>query len=102
MPSTRRTSASQKLGMMSGFVCRRRRNICRRKGIPIRALPHEPRLGLCPHVARDKLPKRSPGTEGGRMGRGLWRLFSAGGLLLGTLFFAAALTPTLLPRNFVT
>ena len=36
------------------------------------------------------------------MGRGLWRLFSAGGLLLGTLFFAAALTPTLLPRNFVT
>jgi uncharacterized membrane protein len=29
-------------------------------------------------------------------------LFSAGGLLLGTLFFAAALTPTLLPRNFVT
>src|SRR6516225_1524960 len=38
----------------------------------------------------------------GRMGRGLWRLFSAGGLLLGTLFFAAALTPTLLPRNFMT
>jgi uncharacterized membrane protein len=37
-----------------------------------------------------------------RMGRGLWRSFSAGGLLLGTLFFAAALTPTLLPRNFVT
>lgn len=36
------------------------------------------------------------------MGRGLWRSFSAGGLLLGTLFFAAALTPTLLPRNFVT
>ena len=36
------------------------------------------------------------------MGRGLRRLFSAGGLLLGTLFFAAALTPTLLPRNFVT
>ena len=36
------------------------------------------------------------------MGRGLWRLFSTGGLLLGTLFFAAALTPTLLPRNFVT
>ena len=36
------------------------------------------------------------------MERGLWRLFSAGGLLLGTLFFAAALTPTLLPRNFVT
>jgi uncharacterized membrane protein len=36
------------------------------------------------------------------MGRRLWRLFSSGGLLLGTLFFAAALTPTLLPRNFVT
>jgi hypothetical protein len=35
------------------------------------------------------------------MGR-LWRSFSAGGLLLGTLFFAAALTPTLLPRNFAT
>jgi uncharacterized membrane protein len=36
------------------------------------------------------------------MGRSLWRSFSAGGLLLGTLFFGAALTPTLLPRNFVT
>ena len=36
------------------------------------------------------------------MGRGLWHSFSTGGLLLGTLFFAASLTPTLLPRNFVT
>ena len=36
------------------------------------------------------------------MGGRLWRSFSAGGLLLGTLFFAAALTPTLLPRSFVT
>ena len=36
------------------------------------------------------------------MGWRLRRSFSAGGLLLGTLFFAAALTPTLLPRNFVT
>src|SRR5215469_2941325 len=36
------------------------------------------------------------------MRRRLWQSFSAGGILLGTLFFAAALTPTLLPRNFVT
>lgn len=34
--------------------------------------------------------------------RRLWHSFSGGGLLLGTLFFAASLTPTLLPRNFVT
>src|SRR3954469_3549544 len=32
----------------------------------------------------------------------LWHSFSAGGLLLGTLFFAASLTPTLLPRTFLT
>lgn len=32
----------------------------------------------------------------------LWRSFSAGGLLLGVLFFAASLTPTLLPRSFLT
>jgi uncharacterized membrane protein len=32
----------------------------------------------------------------------LWYSFSAAGLLLGTLFFAASLTPTLLPRNFLT
>ena len=32
----------------------------------------------------------------------VWRSFSATGLLLGTLFFAASLTPTLLPRTFVT
>lgn len=32
----------------------------------------------------------------------LWYSFSTGGLLLGTLFFAASLTPTLLPRNFLT
>jgi uncharacterized membrane protein len=31
-----------------------------------------------------------------------WRSLSAGGLLLGTLFFAASLTPTLLPRTFLT
>jgi uncharacterized membrane protein len=36
------------------------------------------------------------------MGRGLWHSFSACGLLLGTLFFAASLTPTLLPRSFLT
>jgi uncharacterized membrane protein len=36
------------------------------------------------------------------MGRGLWHSFSTAGLLLGTLFFAASLTPTLLPRNFLT
>ncbi|MFC3608684.1 alpha/beta hydrolase [Stutzerimonas tarimensis] len=32
----------------------------------------------------------------------LWRSFSGIGLLLGTLFFAAALTPTLIPRSPVT
>src|SRR5262245_35300073 len=36
------------------------------------------------------------------MKRGLWRSFSTCGLLLGALFFAASLTPTLLPRNFLT
>src|SRR5262245_43125883 len=30
----------------------------------------------------------------------LWRSFSAVGLLLGTLFFALSLTPSLLPRGF--
>ena len=40
---------------------------------------------------------RSPATNGG-----LWHSFSAGGLLLGTLFFAASLTPTLLPRTSLT
>lgn len=34
------------------------------------------------------------------VGRGRWHLFSTSGLLLGTLFFAASLTPTLLPRSF--
>ena len=32
----------------------------------------------------------------------LWSSLSAGGLLLGTLFFAFSLTPTLLPRTFLT
>ena len=36
------------------------------------------------------------------MGRGLWHSLSTSGLLLGTLFFAASLTPTLLPRSFLT
>jgi len=36
------------------------------------------------------------------MGRGLWHSTSTCGLLLGTLFFAASLTPTLLPRSFST
>lgn len=31
----------------------------------------------------------------------LWRSFSTGGLLLGTLFFAASLTPSLLPRAYL-
>jgi uncharacterized membrane protein len=31
-----------------------------------------------------------------------WHSFSAAGMLIGTLFFAASLTPTLLPRTFVT
>src|SRR5262245_40464760 len=34
--------------------------------------------------------------------RELWHSFSSGGLLLGTLFFAASLTPSLLPRTFLT
>ena len=32
----------------------------------------------------------------------LWYSFSAGGLLVGTLFFAASLTPSLLPRTYLT
>lgn len=36
------------------------------------------------------------------MRRGLWHSFSFGGLVLGALFFSASLTPTLLPRNFLT
>jgi uncharacterized membrane protein len=32
----------------------------------------------------------------------LWHSFSTAGLLLGTLFFAASLTPSLLPRSFLT
>jgi len=32
----------------------------------------------------------------------VWRSLSGVGLLLGTLFFAAALTPTLIPRTYVT
>src|SRR4029450_3236862 len=36
------------------------------------------------------------------MRRGFWHSFSTGGLLLGILLFAASLTPTLLPRNFLT
>src|SRR5262245_31600293 len=36
------------------------------------------------------------------MGRGLWHSFSTSGLLLGTLFFAASVTPSLLPRSFLT
>jgi uncharacterized membrane protein len=32
----------------------------------------------------------------------LWRSFSPAGLLLGTVFFAASLTPTLLPRTYLT
>ena len=34
--------------------------------------------------------------------RELWHSFSTGGLLLGTLFFAASQTPSLLPRTFLT
>jgi uncharacterized membrane protein len=33
---------------------------------------------------------------------GFWRSLSAGGLVLGTLFFAASLTPTLIPRTYLT
>jgi hypothetical protein len=38
--------------------------------------------------------------ECGHMGIGLWHSFSTSGLLLGTVFFATSLTPTLLPRSF--
>ncbi len=34
--------------------------------------------------------------------RRAWDSFSTGGLLLGTLFFSASLTPSLLPRSFLT
>src|SRR5262245_4141062 len=37
-----------------------------------------------------------------RMRRELWHSFSTSGLLLGTLFFAASLTPSLLPRSYLT
>ena len=43
------------------------------------------------------MTNRSPAMK-----RELWHSLSAGGLLLGTLFFAASLTPTLLPRTFLT
>jgi uncharacterized membrane protein len=33
---------------------------------------------------------------------GLWRSLCGTGLLLGTLFFAASLTPTLIPRTYLT
>jgi uncharacterized membrane protein len=36
------------------------------------------------------------------MGRRPWHSFSSSGLLLGTLFFALSLTPSLLPRSFLT
>src|SRR5262245_39638557 len=36
------------------------------------------------------------------MERGPWHSFSTSGLLLGTIFFAASLTPSLLPRSFLT
>jgi uncharacterized membrane protein len=36
------------------------------------------------------------------MGRGPWHSCSTSGLVLGTLFFAASLTPTLLPRSYWT
>lgn len=36
------------------------------------------------------------------MSKGLWSSFSICGLLLGALFFAASLTPTLLPRTYLT
>ena len=32
----------------------------------------------------------------------LWHSFSTGGLLVGTLFFAASLTPSLIPRTYLT
>src|SRR5499427_7633787 len=56
-------------------------------------------------VARDKLPDKADlhsESRGAAMWRGLWHSFSTSGLLLGTLFFAASLTPTLLPRSFLT
>src|ERR1700730_5405245 len=46
--------------------------------------------------------RQSGGREVRRMGRALWHSFSTCGLLLGMLFFAASLTPTLLPRSFLT
>src|SRR5262245_1471712 len=61
--------------------------------------------GLRRQVARDKLPgrSRSPGIERCvHMGRVPWHSCSTSGLLLGTLFFAASLTPTLLPRSYLT
>src|SRR5262249_116362 len=60
---------------------------------------------LSHQVARDKLPDEAVVQRVercGNMGRGPWHSFSTSGLLLGTLFFAASLTPSLLPRSFLT
>jgi len=56
-------------------------------------------------IARAKLPNPTFSQDRearGPMGRGLWYSFSTAGVLLGTLFFAASLTPTLLPRTSLT
>lgn len=47
--------------------------------------------------ARSWVPRRAPGAI-----VRFWNSFSASGLYVGTLFFAASLTPSLLPRTFLT
>src|SRR5688572_21705154 len=54
---------------------------------------------IAPSFACDKPPDEAGRYD--RMQTRPWHSFSTGGLLLGTLFFAASLTPTLLPRGFL-
>src|SRR5215510_3102350 len=103
MPSLRRTSASPKIRGDGDHLPSSTPHLP-----PARASRYAPcRTSLACALVPSRRARQAAETftrnQGrGRMARGLSRLFSPGGLLLGTLFFAAALTPTLLPRNFVT
>ena len=47
-------------------------------------------------------PKRSEAAAMRSWVTRFWRSLAAGGLVLGTLFFVASLTPTLIPRTYLT
>jgi uncharacterized membrane protein len=59
------------------------------------------RVDIPPALMRTKL-MLTRNREVRLMERGPWHSFSTSGLLLGTLFLAASLTPSLLPRSFST